>query len=247
MILHVLGSSSKGNCYLLIADDGSCLIIEAGVHLDEVKQALDFNLRKVVGCIVTHQHQDHSKHVKDYVRAGIKVYVGSGHAAHLMTTGVKRNVEQLHPKFEEQIGPFRVLPFKAKHDVPCLGFVIYHPECGSVLFLTDSYYTTHKFGNLNNIIVEANYCENIIAQKLSAGAIPMFLRDRIIQSHMSIQTCQELLKANDLSHVHNIVLIHLSDSNSNEKDFKERVERQTLKTTHVASTGMRIPFNKTPF
>ncbi|MEB3374489.1 hypothetical protein SFC43_18645 [Bacteroides sp. CR5/BHMF/2] len=48
MKLIVLGSSSSGNCYIL--DNGTeSLIIEAGIRFQEVKKALDFNLRKVVG------------------------------------------------------------------------------------------------------------------------------------------------------------------------------------------------------
>ena len=58
MKLIVLGSSSSGNCYIL--DNGKeALIIEAGIRFQEVKKALDFNLRKVVGCVVTHAHNDH--------------------------------------------------------------------------------------------------------------------------------------------------------------------------------------------
>ena len=66
MKLIVLGSSSSGNCYIL--DNGKeALIIEAGIRFQEVKKALDFNLRKVVGCVVTHAHNDHAKYIKAIV------------------------------------------------------------------------------------------------------------------------------------------------------------------------------------
>nr|HRO18749.1 hypothetical protein [Ferruginibacter sp.] len=76
---------------------------------------------------------------------------------------------------------------------------------------------------------------------------PKFLRDRIFKSHMSLATCKGLLQANDLRQVNNIVLIHLSDGNSNAEKFKREVTELTGKMVHVAEAGMCIPFTKNPF
>ena len=62
MKLVVLGSSSSGNCYVLDAGN-EALILEAGIRLNEVKKVLGFNIRKVVGCLITHQHGDHAKYI----------------------------------------------------------------------------------------------------------------------------------------------------------------------------------------
>ena len=74
-----------------------------------------------------------------------------------------------------------------------------------------------------------------------------FVRDRVIQSHMSLKTCKEFLAANDLTKVNNIVLIHLSDPNSDAKRFINEVEQQTGKNVFVAEKGMIIDINLTPF
>ncbi len=65
--------------------------------------------------------------------------------------------------------------------------------------------------------------------------------------HFSLENCKDMLKANDLRQVNNIVLIHLSDSNSDEKQFHKEVLELTNKNVHVASNGMVIDFKKTPF
>ena len=146
------------------------------------------------------------------------------------------------------MGAYKIKAFDTKHDVKDpLGFLINHPESGNILFLTDSYYCEYTFKDLNNIIVEANYCQTILDRRLASGTNPKFLRDRVIESHMSLSTCKELLQANDLSHVNNIVLIHLSDGNSDAKRFKKEVQEATGKTVHVADAGMVIDFNKTAF
>jgi phosphoribosyl 1,2-cyclic phosphodiesterase len=147
-----------------------------------------------------------------------------------------------------KLGNFTVLPFDVKHDcAEPLGFLIHHPETGNVLFATDTYFLPYNFKDLNNILIECNYRMDLLNANIAAGRIPAALRDRTLQSHMSYDTCLEALQANDLSKVNNIVLIHLSDGNSNAAEFREGIHRATGKTVHVADKGMKIEFNKTPF
>jgi len=64
---------------------------------------------------------------------------------------------------------------------------------------------------------------------------------------MSLNTCKETLLANDLSQVQKIVLIHLSDSNSDERKFKKVIEEATGKIVYVANNNQILEFNKNPF
>jgi ribonuclease BN (tRNA processing enzyme) len=117
-----------------------------------------------------------------------------------------------------------------------------------VLFITDSFYVKDKFKNIHNVLIEANYCQTIIDKKVKDGASPEFLRNRIFKSHMSLATCKQTLLANDLSKVRNIVLIHLSDSNSDAARFKTEIENITGKQVFIADAGMTIEnFSKTAF
>ncbi len=246
MNLKVINSNSLGNAYLL-SNDSEALLIECGVRWEKIKQAIDFNIRKIVGCIVTHEHGDHSKSIVDVMKSGIKVYASRGTHRELKTLDHHRAFILEHGK-AVQIGNFNVMPFNVKHDVAePLGFLIKHEETGVVLFLTDTYYSEYKFPGLNNIIVEANFCQMIIDDRLARGEDPKFLRDRIFKSHMSLATCKDLLRANDLSQVNNIVLIHLSDRNSNADRFKKEVTEATGKMVHIAQAGLSIPFSKSQF
>lgn len=245
MTLEVLGSSSEGNCYILRSTAGEILIIEAGMHFDKVKQALDFNLKNVRGVLVSHSHGDHSKYASAFAKYGVNVYCQSETAKALGLQG--HRVYHIEPLMKYHIGPFIIKAFPVQHDVPCVGFLISHAECGNALFLTDSVYSKYIFKDLNNIIVEANYDSEIVSKRMSEDTIVNQVRNRVIESHMSIDTCISLLQANDLTAVNNIVLTHLSNGNSNEGDFKLRVEAATGKTVSVADKGMKINFNKQPF
>lgn len=244
MILKVIGTGSHGNAYLLYNKE-EAILIECGVTIRKIKEALNFNFSKLVGCLVTHEHGDHNKAIKDVLSLGINVYASKGT---LEASGVEKHHKShiVQSKRAYQIGNFKIIPFDVKHDVKePLGFLINHPSCGTTLFLTDTLYSPYKFSGLNNIIIEANFCEDIVDKKLKSDK--KFLRDRIIKSHLSIQNCIEILNVNDLSAVNNIILIHLSDSNSNEIEFKNKVEQATGKNTFVADDGFTMVLNKTPF
>lgn len=57
---------------------------------------------------------------------------------------------------------------------------------------------------------------------------------------MSLETCIDTLKANDLSFVQNIVLLHLSNNNSDANNFKNSVEGATGIPTIVADKGVTV-------
>ena len=147
-----------------------------------------------------------------------------------------------------KVGNFKIMAFDVKHDaVEPLGYLIEHPDCGKTLFLTDTFYCKYTFPGLNNIIIEANYSKEIIDKKFGPESGKEFLRNRILKSHFSLENCKDFLKANDLSQVNNIVLIHLSDSNSDERQFVKEVYELTGKNVSAASNGLEINFFKTPF
>lgn len=247
MRLTIINSNSQGNAYILDGKD-EALLIECGVQFHKIKKALNFNYRKVVGCLITHEHQDHCKSVNEVIAAGINVYSTAG-SLNAMQVSLSHRANAIVPGRSFMLGGFKILPFTVQHDcADPVGYVIHHEECGTVLFLTDSYYCEYTFKGLNNVIVEANYCQTILDKRLEEGSNPLFLRDRVITSHMSLETCKKTLQANDLSQVNNIVLIHLSDGNSDAARFKREVQECTGKTVHVAEAGLVIEnFNKQPF
>ena len=246
MVLKVLGSSSQGNSYIL-ENDREALLLEAGVRFASVKQALDYNITKVVGCLITHEHKDHAGYINEVLKATVPVYASAGTIENTQIEGPRRaNVCKAGSLFT--LGGFRIIPFGTMHDsAEPLGFYINHEETGNILFATDTYYLPCKFDRLNNVLIECNYRLDILEENIAAGLIPSGLRNRTIQSHLSYDHCIETLLANDIKAVNNIVLLHLSDGNSNANEFKEGVKAATGKRVHIAEPGLEILLNKTPF
>lgn len=244
MELKILGSSSAGNCYVL--DNGKeALVLECGISFNQVKKAVNFDISRIVGCLVSHEHGDHAKHVGSFLDARIPVFMSKGTSEHISSKH-EPNVVEHGDVFDA--GNFKIQAFDTQHDcAEPFGFLIHHPETGMVLFATDTYYLAYTFDGLNNILIECNYRIDILEENIVSGRILGKMKDRTVQSHMSFDTCRETLLANDLSAVNNIVLIHLSDGNSNALEFQQRIHEATGKTVHIANKGMNINFNKTPF
>lgn len=247
MELKILGSSSDGNCYVF--DNGKeALVVECGISFKEVKKAVNFDISRIVGCLISHEHGDHAKEVKKFIDARIPVYMSNGTAESLGLDKNNRLLATMEDCGIYHINNFTIQAFNVQHDcAEPFGFLIHHHEMGMVLFATDTYYLAYTFNGLNNILIECNYRLDILEENIATGRVPGITHDRTIQSHMSFDTCKETLLANDLSAVNNIVLIHLSNGNSNALEFKQGIHEATGKTVHIADKGMILNFNKTPF
>lgn len=230
MVLKVLGSSSSGNCYILESDT-EALIIEAGLPFMEVKKALNFNVRKIVGVICSHRHLDHSKYIAEYENAGIRVW---------------------KPYFDNDAGyeietryfgkKFTVRDFDLVHDVDCLGFHIQHQDIGSLVYATDTEYIKYRFKNLNHILVEANYSDDLIDNEAVN-------REHVLRGHMSLQTALDFISTNDNPALRNVVLLHLSDKNSDSEQFLQKT-KETVKygaDCYIAEKGLEVDLNLCPF
>ena len=251
MTLQVIGSSSEGNAYV-IQNVGEALLLEAGISFKKVLPALDYDVSKVQGVLVTHEHGDHAGHLGEVLGYGLPVFASKG------TIAGAQNRTDYQPVALEgsresgyqrlQIGGFTVIPFPTEHDAnEPVGFYIWHEETGGILFATDTYYLKNRFAGLSNILIECNYSQEKLEANLIAGKIDAARYRRVRESHLSYTTCLETLQANDLSKVYNIVLIHTSRDNGNALTFREGIAKATGKTVSVAKPGLVLNFNKTPF
>lgn len=226
MFFEVIGTGSKGNCYLLTVNKQT-LIIEAGVIFSIVKKALKFDFSGVVGVLVTHEHGDHSKAVKDFQKFGKRIYCTPGTASALKVTN---NIE-LNYLTPQQIGLFKIVPFKIQHDAkePC-GFLIEF-EGKRLVFLTDSSDLTTQIKNVDYWIIEANYS----SEKLRASGLDVSLKKRIQDTHMCIDRCKTILDAHTAENSKHVLLIHGSEKHANNEEFLTKIPYAA-----IASNGLII-------
>jgi hypothetical protein len=130
------------------------------------------------------------------------------------------------------------------------GFIIRHKDIGTLLFASDTEYIKQNFKKLqlNHILIECNYSQKIIDGRMHQNETVKGLRDRVMQSHMEFETCKAFIKSNMTSALDTVVLLHLSDGNSNAEQFRKEIqELSTMINVRVADKGMTAELDIIPF
>lgn len=233
--IQVLASGSKGNCYRI--NDGSTpLLLECGIPFKEMQKRLNFKTFEIAACLISHEHQDHSKAIKDIVKAGIDCYMSQGTKEALQIDSHRIKTIKLKQQFK--IGTWTILPFETEHDaVEPVGFLMANQAGEKLLYATDTYYIRYRFRGLTHIMVECNFALDILRTNTKTGIIETELKNRLLRSHFSLENVKEFLRANDLSKTQQIWLLHLSDNNSDAERFKREIQELTGKEVYIAGGG----------
>ncbi len=245
MELHVIGTGSSGNAYLLKAGD-SALLLDAGLPIKQIVRAVP-DWKQLDGCLITHEHLDHSKAASAVATLGVKTYASAGTIQAITRNSALNAFEAVRNGFPFAVGKFSVMPFETQHDAAePLGFLIrYDPTGELVLYATDTYYLRFTFPGVHYWIIECNYIQDFLGEDEDLSPA---LRTRLGRSHMSLLRLLDVLEANDLSKTRSIVLIHLSDERSDEKAMVGAVKQKTgIEDVVAASAGMTIPLELAPF
>lgn len=225
-------SGSRGNCYR-VTDGRTPLLLECGIPYKEIQKALNFRVSEIAGCLVSHEHQDHTKAIKDIMKAGIDCYMSAGTVEVLGISGHRVNIVRAKKQF--RLGSWTILPFETQHDAQePLGFLFANQAGEKLLYATDTYYIRYRFQGLTHIMIECNYSLDILRTNVANGSVEPALKNRILKSHFSLENVKKFLQANDLGKVQEIWLLHLSDGNSDEARFKREIQELTGKMVFIA-------------
>lgn len=218
-IAHASGSA--GNLYQVISGDKS-LIIDPGIPIAKIKRALNFKLSRVSGVLISHSHGDHSKGVQSLAKMGLNCWMSEPTAIALEMIGHHRT-KIIQPGLPHPVDDnFAFIAFDTQHDCPgSIGFLI-DDGVNRLLFATDTFYIHNRFAGVNIMAVECNYSKKTLDKWLHPER-----KKRLYKSHFSLENVIKFLRANDLSRVREIHLIHMSQQNADPVWFKKEIERAT--------------------
>lgn len=242
MKLIVVNSNSSGNAYTLDAGK-EILLLEAGMKMADVKRAIGYRLSDVVGCLCSHVHGDHCKYATEYAKFGVQVYGPQDIADKKQFPYGRFTV--CRDTVTASIGSFRVIPFHNHHDVEIYGYIIHHPDMGTLLFSTDSYKISVEVPGVNHYLIEANYSDALLKDNVWNGKIDKAQADRIMLSHMSLDYCIKYLRDCEAEKsAKTITLCHLSERNSDPDIFRSTVAGAFGVPTFIAQKGLVVELNK---
>ena len=210
MEIKTIASSSQGCCYVIESNDFQ-LLIECGISLNKIREALNHDFSKVVGCLVSHEHKDHAGFLPKMEKlTNIPIWC---------TEGTKKRFDLKLCKCIDNIAvfslreEFKVFPLKFIHDVECFGFLIIAGR-ESLFYATDTGKIKYNIPGLSYLMIEANHSfESLINSVRIKSDVA-----RVADNHLGIDQVVDFVKLHpDLKEIH---LIHLSDAHSDEELFK---------------------------
>lgn len=244
MLVKTTATGSKGNNYALVSG-GEILLLECGVPAKDMLKTIDYQTSKVVGCLLSHEHGDHAKYIKQYMQYGVKVY-GSDEVQSNIELIYGEKIEGIKRMNRKKLGSFSVIPFRVPHgETDCDGWLIDSPE-GKLLFITDAEYCPYDFSkmNINYGLIECNYSMDNISFEHDEVK-----NRRVVQTHMEVQTCKRLIQSINSESLRSIGLIHLSAENGNPVRFTEEIQEivDCDVDVWVAEKGAEKEFRLMPF
>lgn len=248
-----IGSSSLGNSFYVEInrkdfDRPFGLLIECGFELRYIMEKLlshGKSLLNVDAVLITHEHNDHSKSVKELAYYGVKVIapksVFDKYEIDVNISGNKVIKEFAETSIADGIS---VVGLPLQHQNPdgteCenFGYIIFiDNKKFSILFATDTKYITWNLRNYkfdiifieaNNSIITIKYA--IQNAKENKDTFTEKHYARVLNSHMTVEMTAKTLATFDLSNTKIIYLIHTTnDRKKNERNFIKIVKNKLKK------------------
>jgi phosphoribosyl 1,2-cyclic phosphodiesterase len=222
MDIKTIASSSAGCCYV-VESNGEQLLIECGVSLKKIREALNFDLSRVVGCLVSHKHNDHSK-------SWVEIAHNTAIPLHVPSRLAQEGTRMVDNKTVASYGfEFKIMPVSLEHDVECYGFIVKSRD-DILFYATDTGSVNYTIKGLTHLMIEANYSFDILLGSGSHDSV----RARVSENHLSIDQAIEFAARHKdtLKEVH---LLHLSDAHSNEEQFLEMAQKTLGVPVYVAN------------
>lgn len=250
--IHVLGSSSKGNCIYVDCGDVK-LLLDCGLTFKQTKEKLHeigVALSSIEYVLITHEHLDHIKCLKQLVDGyNIKAVSSKG------TLG-KIDIPESSKIYikDGQNVYLRNLIVSAKrvdHDaVEPLCFLMTNSINEKMVYLTDCGMAKYlRFKDCDIYIVEANYSIEQLKFNYENNKMHDVQYERALSGagHLSIDETIDFLKRNIGINTKEIILSHLSSANANKNLFKQKAKKDlSFDNIYIAEEGLNIKYGINP-
>lgn len=211
-----IASSSKGNSILV----GGDLLLDAGVHVQSIRNVVGFRVTSLVGCLLTHEHSDHARGVSGLLKLGVTVYASRGTVEALDLW--HHRLVAIDSDWQGVVGGWSVQAFPVRHDAAePLAFsatrggirVLYVTDTATLPFLGDQLPFTH-------VLIEANHRASDLVWHIEAGDSRA---TRVAANHMSIEAALKSLEAIPMVPDAQVWLTHMSNRYGNAREFAGEV------------------------
>lgn len=227
MNIYIIESGSKGNATLL-EHDGHVLLIDMGVSLTALKEALVSINKKLIdvqALFLTHSHSDHTKGIK-YLNP-LPIYCTKDTYDTLETIEIK-------PYVKFNLFGIDITPISTSHDAPNPVGYVFKTKTEKLVYMTDTGMiperSLSKMKNANYYVIEANHNKKMLHQTNR----PASLKLRILSDEGHLSNEDSAIYMSDLvgEKTTDIVLAHLSEE-ANRPEVALSAYERIFKKHHI--------------
>jgi len=225
MKVKTIASSSAG-CGYIVEIGKSQILIEAGVSIRKIRQSAGGTLKNIICCLVSHEHGDHCKYLKDIAwKATIPIYC-TKNTREKLSIPVSINIDNLGEIYLS-VQDIKISIIKLFHDVPCFGFLISKGK-KRLFYASDTVKLPYKIHGLTHLMIEANFDFDLISKSDRADFVVL----RTVKTHLDFDSTVAFIRNHpDLEEIH---LLHLSADHANQDDFLKKVANLTGVPVYIA-------------
>lgn len=217
MVIKCIGTGSSGNCYVLKADNGNMVMLDAGLSIKDIKIGIDFQVSKLQVVCLTHGHQDHLRSEKDLRKMGIPIIAPFEGKQTSNVYGL--NYIQSFALTDNDGNPTHSNGDGSPCE--CYGYIVSHPDMGRLLYVTDTQFVKYRFQHINHMLIGCNFASDLIAESENTQK-----KMHCYSGHMSLETCKDFVASmTEKNTISNIMLCHLSADNSNDDYFTDEIKK----------------------
>lgn len=179
------------------------------------------------------RHGDHANKdtIKKVIQYGIPIYSCEE------TRKIDERIINIKKGRKTSIGGFKIQPIPLQHSCECFGYLIETSDNQRIVFATDCSSFPYLIKNVNHFLIECNWSEDVLIDNMCNNEE---IRSRHEQ-HLELENTIMALRANYSSSLQTILLLHLSNVNSNEEMFKERIREELgFFNVHIAKKGLSL-------
>lgn len=188
-------------------------MLDCGAPLSRIREANNFDLSKIVACLVSHEHGDHAGYLEKLGNeTTIPIYCTAG------------TVQKFGNQFKNILKPnkiikpggnFTIFPIELKHDVECFGFIVATGK-DVLYYATDTSQVNHQIPGLTHLMIEANHSIKLISESTSKHA------RKALANHLDIDSVVEFCRMHRKT-LKEVCLLHLSGAHSDADKFQKMV------------------------
>jgi len=195
MNYNIIASGSDGNCTVL----NDILVIDMGISFKK----LEPYYRNLEIVLLTHIHSDHFKKATIKKLAAARPFLRFGCPAWLYDEVLDCEVNQ--NQIDEYMmncaycyKNYTIIPFKLSHNVSNCGYKIHFSDGNKVIYATDTNSISTEAKNYDLYLIEANFEEEEIRQRISAKQLTgeFIYEYNVLNNHLSLKKCNDFLYSN---------------------------------------------------